>query len=279
MIRLIAFDLDGTLIDSRRDIADSINELLDTYGAPPLPFDDVLAMVGEGALLLIGRALKAARLDVSLREAHARFLGIYDRRLVDHTRLYDGVLEALQTLGGARLGATAFGVSAAPDLSPAAATPAVSESSLAPSAGRAEAAAGRADSDRGAASQLSLHGVALAVLTNKPGAPAVRILEHLGIADRFMAVVGGDGPLPRKPDPQALLALCAQAGVAPDETLMVGDSWVDIHTARNAGTHACFVTYGFGAPVPEGLLPGELQIDHASELVDAVAGLQPLARS
>jgi phosphoglycolate phosphatase len=222
MIRLIAFDLDGTLIDSRRDIADSINKLLGSYGAVPLPFDDVLAMVGEGALLLIGRALKAARLDVSLREAHGRFLGIYDRRLVDHTRLYDGGLEALQTLAGG--------------------------------------------SSPGA-------GVALAVLTNKPDAPAVRILEHLGIADRFIAVVGGDGPLPRKPDPQALLALCAQAGVAPDETLMVGDSWVDVHTARNAATHACFVTYGFGAPPPEGLLPGELQVDRASDLVAAVAGL------
>lgn len=244
MIRLIAFDLDGTLIDSRRDIADSINELLGSYGAAPLPFDDVLAMVGEGALLLIGRALKAARLDVSLREAHGRFLGIYDRRLVDHTRLYDGVLEALQTLAG--------GSSPGAGVAPGATAVAVEAAEV-----------GR--------------GAALAVLTNKPDAPAVRILEHLGIADRFIAIVGGDGPLPRKPDPQALLALCAQAGVAPDETLMVGDSWVDVHTARNAGTHACFVTYGFGAPPPEGLLPGELQIDRASDLVAAVAGLNAIA--
>lgn len=252
MIRLIAFDLDGTLIDSRRDIADSINELLGTYDAPPLPFDDVLAMVGEGARLLITRALKAAGLEptVSLDEAHARFLGIYDRRLVDHTRLYDGVSEALAQLGGAKSGAN---VRDSGDESPVA-------SELRASGAGADA------------------GVTLAVLTNKPGAPAVRILETLGIADRFMSIVGGDGPLPRKPDPQSLLALCAQAGVTPEETLMVGDSWVDIHTARNAGTHACFVTYGFGGPVPDGLRPGELQIDRAIDLVDAVAALD-LARA
>jgi phosphoglycolate phosphatase len=272
MIRLIAFDLDGTLIDSRRDIADSINELLGSYGAAPLPFDDVLAMVGEGALLLIGRALKAARLDAPLHEAHARFLGIYDRRLVDHTRLYDGVLEALETLGGAGLSAHAADAAGGTEAVGARRVPDGRDASSAPDARRA-------DSEGGALLQISPGGAALAVLTNKPGAPAVRILEHLGIADRFMAVVGGDGPLPRKPDPQALLALCAQAGVAPDEALMVGDSWVDVHTARNAGTRACFVTYGFGAPTPEGLLPGELQVDRASDLAAAIAGLQPLARS
>jgi phosphoglycolate phosphatase len=257
MIRLIAFDLDGTLIDSRRDIADSINELLGSYGAAPLPFDDVLAMVGEGARLLIARALKAARLDVSLDEAHARFLGIYDRRLVDHTRLYDGVSEALQALGGP-LPQTSHGGT----FQGRGRTPLASQS--------------RAGGD--VAADARRVNATLAVLTNKPGAPAVRILQELGIADRFMSIVGGDSPLPRKPDPQALLALCAEAGVTPEETLMVGDSWVDIHTARNAGTHACFVTYGFGAPVAEGLLPGELQVDRAIDLVDAIASLD-LARA
>lgn len=278
MIRLIAFDLDGTLIDSRRDIADSINELLGTYGAAPLPVDDVLAMVGEGALLLIGRALKAARLDVSLREAHARFLGIYDRRLVDHTRLYDGVLEALEALGGARASAEAAGV---PGASRADSGRGGADSAAAGVGAAVAAGAGLgvgAGAGVGTGVGVGPEGARLAVLTNKPGAPAMRILEHLGIADRFMAVIGGDGELPRKPDPQALLALCAQAGAAPEETLMVGDSWVDVHTARAAGTHACYVTYGFGAP-PETMLPGELQIDRADQLVDAVSGLQPLARS
>lgn len=256
MIRLIVFDLDGTLIDSRRDIADSINELLGTYHAAPLPLERVLTMVGEGARLLIQRALTAQNVDPSLDEAHARFLEIYDRRLVDHTRLYDGVLDLLQAFGGDASGAPAgeprTGL-------PVAAADAPGASGLGGGRGTRDAAG----DDR----------AQLAVLTNKPGAPARRIIEHLGIADRFLAIVGGDSPLPRKPDPQALLALCAQTGAAPEETLMVGDSWVDVQTARNAGTHACFVTFGFGEPPAEGLMPGEWTIDHAVQLLEVVARL------
>ena len=60
---LIVFDLDGTLIDSRLDLAESTNEMLSEYGATPLPVDAVAAMVGEGAKVLVARALGAAGLD------------------------------------------------------------------------------------------------------------------------------------------------------------------------------------------------------------------------
>ena len=60
---LIVFDLDGTLIDSRRDLAESTNEMLASYGATPLPLDRVAGMVGEGARVLVERALAAAGLD------------------------------------------------------------------------------------------------------------------------------------------------------------------------------------------------------------------------
>jgi len=88
---LIVFDLDGTLIDSRRDLADSANELIVCRGGRPLPEDAVTGMVGEGARTLIARAFGAAGLDASPDEALPAFLEIYGRRLFDHTRPYHGV--------------------------------------------------------------------------------------------------------------------------------------------------------------------------------------------
>lgn len=92
---IIAFDLDGTLIDSARDLANSVGELLESYGAAPLPFEEVVTMVGEGAPMLIRRAMDRAGVDPDAREALARFMRIYDRRLLDHTVPYPGVREVL----------------------------------------------------------------------------------------------------------------------------------------------------------------------------------------
>jgi len=188
--RLIAFDLDGTLIDSSRDLAESVNELLTDLGAPPLPPDDITRMIGEGAKVLVRRALAAAGIPED-PEAIDRFLEIYDRKLLNHTRPYPGIPEVLEALGLR---------------SP------------------------------------------LAVLTNKPLASTRRILAGLGLARHFPdnAVVGGDGPFPRKPDPAGLLHLMARARVDAAATLLVGDSIVDWRTARAAATPICLARYGFG---------------------------------
>jgi phosphoglycolate phosphatase len=203
MVRLVVFDLDGTLIDSRRDIAESANLLLARYGAAPLPDAAVVAMVGEGARTLVTRLLEAARLDTDVDLALSRFVEIYEGRLTNHTDLYPGVRETLAAL-------------------------------------RARAA--------------------MAVLTNKPQAATDRLLEHFGLTHYFIGVIGGDTGHGRKPDPAGLHALRREAGAAPDETLMVGDSWVDIETARRAGTRACFAQYGFGLPPSGGLVDGERPI-------------------
>ena len=93
--RLIAFDLDGTLIDSRRDLADSANQLLGELGAAPLSVDAIGRMVGEGARVLVQRALAAAGLQEG-PGALPRFLEIYDTRLLNHTTVYDGVVDAVR---------------------------------------------------------------------------------------------------------------------------------------------------------------------------------------
>src|SRR6188768_555259 len=96
---LVVFDLDGTLIDSRLDLAESTNEMLATYGAPALPIDQVAMMVGEGARKLVERALAASGLDPAEPDALSRFRRIYDRRLLLNTRPYPGVPEMIAEAG------------------------------------------------------------------------------------------------------------------------------------------------------------------------------------
>jgi len=209
--RLIVFDLDGTLVDSRRDLADSANALIVERGGSPLAEEAIGKMVGEGAAMLVRRALDAARLPQD-PAALPRFLEIYDTRLLNHTRAYPDIADAV----------------------------------------RHARTVGR-----------------VAVLTNKPKEPSNRILKELSLLDLFDRVIGGDGPLPRKPDPAGLIALMNDAGATVAETLMIGDSAIDHETARRAGTHCCLVTYGFGFQnfPAESLTEGEWMAADASALV------------
>jgi phosphoglycolate phosphatase len=218
-IRLVIFDLDGTLIDSRRDLADATNALIVESGAEPLSVDAVTAMVGEGAAVLVRRALSAAGLDPDTPGALDRFLAHYNQRLTTHTVPYPGTSETL--------------------------------------------------------SALEADGYVLAVLTNKPAGPTGEILDRLGLARFFSQIVGGDTAMGRKPDPAGLLSIAATAGVPPRAALLVGDSPVDVQTARRAGAVICIAHYGFGAaagPLVPG--PGDLAIDAPSELPAAIRSLR-----
>jgi phosphoglycolate phosphatase len=97
-LRLVVFDLDGTLIDSRRDLADAANALIEEHGGRPLPVDAIAGMVGEGAALLVRRALSAAGARLDVARDLPRFLELYDQCLLAHTRLYDGTREMLDVL-------------------------------------------------------------------------------------------------------------------------------------------------------------------------------------
>ncbi len=168
---VVAFDLDGTLIDSATDLAAAASALAVELGGRALTRAEVVAMVGEGAPVLVRRALTAAGLDPATAGALDRFLALYDERLLDTTRLYPGVRQVLDALD--------------PQLT-------------------------------------------LAVLTNKPRVPAERLLDALGVRPLFLEVVGGDGPLPRKPDPAGLRSLRLHADGGP--LILVGDSPVDAET-------------------------------------------------
>jgi phosphoglycolate phosphatase len=93
--RLIAFDLDGTLVDSRRDLADSANDLIVERGGRSLSEEAIGRMIGEGARVLVERALAAAGVPDD-EAALTRFLEIYDTRLLNHTYAYPGIREAVR---------------------------------------------------------------------------------------------------------------------------------------------------------------------------------------
>lgn len=211
-IALAVFDLDGTLIDSRRDLADSANEMLAGYGALPLPDEQIVSMVGCGAATLVGRVLAAAEVEASTDEALPRFLSHYDRRLTYHTRPYEGIPELLEDLRSS--------------------------------------------------------GMAMALLTNKPLQQSVAILEAFGLSPYFQWIVGGDGPWPRKPSPDGMRFLMQEASAQPGDTMLIGDSTIDLQTARNAGVRICLARYGFGyADLPAADLRGdEALVDAPSEI-------------
>ena len=212
------FDLDGTLIDSRRDLADSANAMLASYGAGPLRENHIAGMVGSGAATLVKRVITAAGVDAPLDEALARFLSAYDERLTHHTRPYDGIPALL--------------------------------------------------------SELEASGMALAVLTNKPLEPSVRILDAFDLSKHFQWVVGGDGPWPRKPAPEGMQFLMQQAGTDHAETVLVGDSTIDLQTSRNAGVGICLARYGFGfAELAASDLRGdEWVVDTPAEISGVLSG-------
>jgi phosphoglycolate phosphatase len=95
---IVVFDLDGTLVDSARDIASSANQLVTSLGGSPLDLTDVTRMVGDGASVLVKRALAEGGLDPDTPGALPCFLEIYDRRLLETTTVYPGMRETLALL-------------------------------------------------------------------------------------------------------------------------------------------------------------------------------------
>ena len=203
--RLIVFDLDGTLIDSEQDLANSVNATLAHLDRPPLQLALIRSFIGDGASMLLRRALGDPEGDLHDAEyvtaALTFFLDHYRSHKLDHTRPYPGVLDALTAI------------------------------------------------------RATLPHALLAVLTNKPVNPSREICAGLALAPFFFQIYGGDSFHLKKPDPTGLNALIAEAShlsstpspILPAQTVMIGDSAVDIATAEAASTLSIGCTFGLSA--------------------------------
>jgi len=215
-IKLLIFDLDGTLIDSRLDLVHSVNATLRHMKRSELPDDVIASYVGDGAPALIRRALGNEADDEKLVGSGLDyFLAYYREHKLDHTHVYEGITEALVTLR---------------------------------------------DSHNGLPRKM-------AVLSNKPVHPSRAIVEALGLGKFFARVYGGNSFPTKKPEPEGAQTILREMGTGPQETLIVGDSGVDVLTGRNAGTWTCGVTYGFAPHTLCESLP-DVVLDKPPELTE-----------
>ena len=220
-IRLLIFDLDGTLVDSRLDLANSVNATLRHFERPELPCDVIASFIGDGAPMLVRLALGDPDDSKLLDDALAWFLAYYREHKLDNTTVYDGVKESLATIRFSRNGERAL--------------------------------------ER-----------TFAVLSNKPVHPSRAIVQALGLAEFFVQVYGGNSFPTKKPDPLGARTLLEEAGVAPEEAMIIGDSDIDVLTGRNAGLWTCGVTYGF-APHSLESAPPDVLVDSPRELAELFA--------
>jgi phosphoglycolate phosphatase len=212
---LLIFDLDGTLIDSKLDLAHAVNATRAFMGLGPIEHELVYSYVGNGAPVLLRRALGPDVPEADLERALRFFLDYYRDHMLDYTVLYPGIREALE--------------------------------------------------------ELRSHGRSLAVLTNKPVRMSVAMLEALGLGDHFFRVYGGNSFDQKKPNPIGIERLMEEANIPREKTLMIGDSGVDIQTARNAQVSSCGVTWGFQ---PESLVihPPDMLVNRIDELTQYILG-------
>ncbi len=213
MVDLLIFDLDGTLIDSKEDLAHSVNATLTWMGLPTLDHDIVSSYVGNGAPVLMRRALGPEASDADVASALDYFLRHYEEHKLDYTRAYPGIPESLEA--------------------------------------------------------LKREGVLMAVLTNKPVRVSGRILEGLGLRDYFARLYGGNSFEQKKPHPVGVETLLNELRVEREDALMVGDSAVDVRTARNAGIRCLGVTYGFQPETFEAD-PPDMMVDRAEDITRTV---------
>jgi len=120
----------------------------------------------------------------------------------------------------------------------------------------------------------SLSGFPMSVLTNKPTDMSVDILQGLGLAKYFRSIYGGDSFEKKKPDPTGALKILGEFGVSPAQAALVGDSEVDVQTARNAGTLAVTVNYGFGVH-DRAAHPADLYLDSLTDLAGLTHNRRP----
>ncbi len=222
---VIAFDLDGTLVDTAPDLIDTLNGLFAARGIAPVAYADARTMIGAGVKALIKRGLAAHHIAAAADEIDALFADYLERyaaRIAARSRPFPGLDAALD--------------------------------------------------------RLAAEGYRFAVCTNKLEWLSVKLLEELGLTERFAAICGQDTFAVMKPDPGMLRQTIERAGGDPARALMVGDSVTDIRVARAAGVPVVAVDFGY-TDIPVAALDPDRVISHFAELPAAVQALLPAGRN
>lgn len=215
--RGIIWDLDGTLADTLRDIADAGNAALASAGLPHRELREYTRFVGDGVTVLIRRASGTQDPD-AVQAMETIFRKHYERHGLDHTQLFPGIAPLLDRLI-------------------------------------------RADRP-------------MCVLSNKPHAYTLQTVDALCAPWPFVKVLGQREGTPRKPDPAAALHLAARMKCSPADIAFIGDSEVDMHTARNADMFAIGVNWGFREHDEIEKAGADAIIDRPEELLPLI-GIDP----
>ena len=191
MKKLVLFDLDGTLINSIDDLADSTNYALQQCGLPLHTVDEYKYFVGNSVDPLIRRALPEE--EKENQELFDRvkkiYLSYYAAHSKDKTRPYPGISDLL--------------------------------------------------------SRCNKAGVLVAVVSNKPDDITADVVRYYFPQIHFAATMGPKEGIPKKPDPAGVREVLRITGIALEDALYVGDTWVDMQTAENSGVQSCGVLWGF----------------------------------
>lgn len=187
MKKLLIYDLDGTLVDTREDIVLSVQHMLFEMNAPEMSRDEIQSHVGRGLHPLMSGTLRSTD-KKEIEKAGKIYRAYYSRHMLDHTVLYPAAHDFLEKYKDRKQ----------------------------------------------------------AVVTNKPNPFSEEILRHLGVADYFIKIVAGDEEHPQKPDPAAVLSLLEKERLKKEDALFIGDSLIDLETARNSGIEAAIISHGFG---------------------------------
>src|SRR5258708_24389480 len=203
-LRLLIFDLDGTLVASRQDLGNSVNAMLRHFDRHELPLDVIAGYIGDGAPMLVRRALGDPKDEHFVHVALQFFLDYYRKHKLDNRYVYEGVFDSVKL--------------------------------------RNEGTLPRK----------------MAVLSNKPVGPSRAIVDALGLSEFFFQIYGGNSFETKKPDPLGVQKLLKEAHCKPEEAVIIGDSDVDVLTARNADIYSVGCSYGLAPPSLETVGPDVL---------------------
>ncbi|KDN54398.1 HAD family hydrolase [Flavobacterium seoulense] len=210
--KAVLFDLDGTLVNSLIDIADSINKVLSEQNFPTHSYEVINDFIGSGLRNLVTKALpESCKDEISINTTFESMVTVYRDNCIHKTAAYDGIIELLE--------------------------------------------------------ELKSRNIKLAILSNK----ADELTKKIGLSlfpDYFEIVMGLKSEATKKPNPAAAIQISADLGCLPEEVLYVGDSGIDMQTAKNANMYAVGVLWGY-RPKEELLAEGaQTIINHPLELLE-----------